>query len=530
MATPTKQQAQIAKDLHKHRIIKVTACAGGGKTSSLKGTAEEHKEPSMYLAFNKVTADEASAKFPKHVTCKTTHSVAYAAFGKKIADKLSRPRGGYQNVAGTGTEIAKYYGIRGLTLEDHTLNLSSQFIGLLVRQTVARFEQSADSEVQIKHIPQAELIEKYIKAGCGPKHSAYINGIILTAARSLWKDRTDVNSPVLATHDTYLKMYQLSKPVLHGTKILYVDEFQDTTPCVLDIVMNQKDHMKIVMVGDARQAIYGWRGAVNAMKMVDCHSLELTKSFRYGQAIADVATTVLEGAMKIEGNSSIQSVVGQSNVDTTKPYTRLFRTNAALLQSAVLEIKNGTAVNIEIDVKDFVKLLESADALRNDDLKNVKHDKIIPYQKWDEMVEEAKHDPELSRVAKLVGQGDADEYIEVLINHKNSANAHITFTTAHKSKGREWSQVQIESDFKSCYNEDGQWVGLPEEEQNLLYVAVTRAIDVLDYNHTVVEYLEKGGNVGYDTDPDNIDRHNFMPDMGRIIRQERQMLRDIIGN
>jgi hypothetical protein len=52
--------------------------------------------------------------------------------------------------------------------------------------------------------------------------------------------------------------------------VLYVDEFQDTTPCVLDIVMNQHSNgMKVVMVGDARQAIYGWRGAVNAMKMVD---------------------------------------------------------------------------------------------------------------------------------------------------------------------------------------------------------------------------------------------------------------------
>jgi superfamily I DNA/RNA helicase len=62
---------------------------------------------------------------------------------------------------------------------------------------------------------------------------------------------------------------------------------------------------------------------------------------------------------------------------------------------------------------------------------------------------------------------------------------HVTFTTAHKSKGREFSQVIVEGDFKSALNEDGEFVGLAEEEQNLLYVACTRAINVLEYNKTV---------------------------------------------
>lgn len=520
---PTAQQTAIVQALHEHRIIKVEACAGGGKTSSLTMTAEAHQAPSMYLAFNKVTAEEAAQKFPKHVTCKTTHSVAYAAFGKKISEKLSRPKGRYVNVAGTGSEIARYYKLRNLELDNGALSLSDAFLGLLARQTVARFEQSADSKVELKHIPRAELVEKYMKAGCGMQHASYIEGIILECARKLWKDRTDVNSPVLATHDTYLKMWQLSKPVLQGVEILYVDEFQDTTPCVLDVVMNQKEHMKIVMVGDARQAIYGWRGAVNAMKMVEATTLPLSKSFRYGQAVADIATTVLEGAMKIVGNEKIDSKVGQSMVDTTKPYTRLFRTNAALLQSAVLEIVNGTEVSIEIDVKDFVKLLESAIALHRKDAKGVKHDKVLPYQNWEELTHEAKHDPELSRVSKLVEKGEAEYFIYVLNTHSNSRDPHVTFTTAHKSKGREFSQVQIESDFKSCYNEDGEWVGLSEEEQNLLYVAVTRAIDVLDYNHTVVEYLERAKYAKEEAE------YMAMP-IERLVREEQRLLRDIIGN
>lgn len=494
--TPTPQQASCIEGLIAHRMLRISACAGSGKTSTLTMMAEANPVPSLYLAFNKVTATEAAEKFPAHVTCRTTHSIAYSVFGTQIRDKLTRPRGKYVNVAGTGSEIARFYNIQPIVQAGEVV-LSAAYLGLLVKTTVARFEQSADAEVTTNHVPHGELREK-LKTITFNK--AYVEGVVLNFARQLWQHRINVNSPVLATHDTYLKMYQLSKPVLAGFDILYVDEFQDTTPCVLDIVLNQRKHMKVVMVGDARQAIYGWRGAVNAMKMVDCEERMLTKSFRYGQAVADIATKVLLGDMKITGNDQIASVTSFDCVDTSQPYTRLFRTNAALLGAAVEELKNGTEISIEIDVKDFVKILTSAVALKDGDTKGVKHDKIIPYTDWVSLTEESKFDPELARIAKVVNGGQADEWINTLENHVNSDNPHVTFTTAHKSKGREFKQVIVEGDFKSCYNEDGEFVGLPEEEQNLLYVAVTRAIDRLNYNQTVAEYIRHWDAMAADPD------------------------------
>jgi superfamily I DNA/RNA helicase len=489
MRKPTPQQAACIEAVSQFHMLKVEACAGSGKTSTLGMIAEDNPVSSLYLAFNKVTANEAGLKFPNHVTCKTTHSIAYAVFGRKLNSKLSRPKGAYKNVAGTGSEIGKYFKIKPIVNEARETALSEAFIGLLARTAVARFEQSADTDLMAKHVPMSDLHEKQKTAMFD---IAYAASEVLKYARKLWAERTDVGSPVLATHDTYLKMYQLSKPVLAGFDILYVDEFQDTTPCVLDIVLNQQDHMKIVMVGDARQAIYGWRGAVNAMKMVECESRSLTKSFRYGQAIADIATSVLEGAMKITGNETIKSVASFECVDKRKAYTRLFRTNSALLTAAINELQKGTEVSIEIDVKDFVKLLHSAEALRCRVMKDVKHEKILPYMDWEEMLVESKHDADLGRVVKVVDSGEANRWIAILGRHTNSENPHVTFTTAHKSKGREFSQVIVENDFKSAYNESGEFVGLVEEEQNLLYVACTRAIDVLEYNQTVAEYLKQG--------------------------------------
>jgi hypothetical protein len=496
--TPTQQQQAVIDAVGQFELVKVESCAGAGKTSTLAMCAEAYEVPSLYLAFNKSAATDASNRFPKHVTCQTTHSRAYATFGKTMAHKMNRPSGKYVNVAGTGSEIARYYDISPIQFDEHTV-VGAGFVGVLVRQTVGIFESSAESEVELKHVPSQELKEK-LHDHIGNVRSA--RNIVLKYAKKLWADRQNLNSPVLATHDTYLKLFQLSKPVFGGVDILYVDEFQDTTPCVLDIVMNQKGRMKIVMVGDARQAIYGWRGAVNAMQMVSGETRSLTKSFRYGQRIADIATAVLERDMVITGLESIDSKAGlESMVDRTKPHMRLFRTNAALIESALPVITSGTPCALEIDVKDIVKLLQSALALHGGIKKDVKHDKILPYQNWNELALESKNDPELGRIARAVKEGNAERWVQTLERHVNAQDPLVVFTTAHKSKGREHDQVIVESDFKTCYNDDNDWVGLSVEEQNLLYVAVTRAINVLEYNLTTQEYLNKGKAEDYDLDP-----------------------------
>jgi superfamily I DNA/RNA helicase len=491
--TPTKQQKACIKAVRSnpHQMLQIRAGAGSGKTSTLNMAADEHPVPSLYLAFNKVTAEEAAERFPEHVTCRTTHSVAYEVFGRKLSHKLSRPKK-YTNVAGTGLEISRYYGIESYENTDKVV-APAGFIGMLAKQTVARFEQSADESIEYGHVPKADLRTKF---GENESSIRRVANTALEVAMKLWKDRIDLNSPVLATHDTYLKQYQLSKPDIGNYQVLYVDEFQDTSPCVMDIVLRQRDKMKVVMVGDRRQAIYGWRGAINAMEETEqhCKVENLTKSFRFGKEVARVATAVLERDMVIEGFEKIESVVGLEHVvDRSEPHTRLFRTNTALLAAAMAEIAAGTEVRIEIDMNDFCRLLQSAEALSRGDMKQVKHEKLLPYENWKELLGD-KDDMEVSRIAKIVEDGKATEWINLLENFKNSVTPLVTFTTAHKSKGREWTQVIVEDDFKSCYK-DGKWVGLTVEEQNLLYVVVTRAIERLEYNKTVAEYLNhtKGG-------------------------------------
>lgn len=516
---PTQQQENVVTMTRANTKVKVRACAGAGKTSTLALTAESIIERSLYLAFNKVTAVDATERFPSHVTCRTTHSMAYAAFGAQLQHKLTRPKGRYVNVAGTGSEVARYYNLMG-----YDGVATANAMGLYVKTTVERFEQSSADAISFSHVPTKDM-KKVLEVH--PEAAGYVR----IAAQKMWADRINVNSQVLATHDTYLKLYQLSKPVL-PFKVIYVDEFQDTTPCVLDIVMNQQDTSTLVMVGDPRQAIYGWRGAINAMQSVSCPEAPLSQSFRYGQGIADVATAVLHNDMKVMGRSDIVTRIGYGVVDRTKPYMYLFRTNALLLLEAVAALDKGEKVKIEIDVKDFVKVLQSAQALYSSDMKNVKHERILPYPKWYDMVEEAGEiGGELKRLVSIVESGQAAHIISVLECYVVPVDAIATYTTAHKAKGRECEQVILADDYPTNYKK-GEWVGIGEAEENLLYVALTRAMRVLEINETVQEVLElyemefEGESPYEETyiEPAETDR-----EFKRLIKQEARMVDSIIS-
>lgn len=345
--TPTVEQQNIIKAYSETKLMKITAAAGAAKTTTLTMLAESNDDFGLYLAFNKAMAEEAANKFPSHVVCRTTHSMAYAVFGRGLRNKLQRPRGGYVNVAGTNAEVLRYYNIK------LPYNVNRNLFGLGIKMTVARFESSSDSKLTEKHVPNSvieSLEEKAKQKFLEEIDGSNVKKLMLDNAVKLWKDRCDTCSPVLATHDTYLKLYQLSKPKL-DYDVIYLDEAQDTSDCVLDIVLNQD--CKVVIVGDSRQAIYEWRGAVNAMNKVQGKTMTLSQSFRYGPIIGQASEAILEHSMVVKGFEKVDSKL--SSVDEDKPYALLFRTNSALVQEAVDLVSRGVEIAIEADIRGFVK-------------------------------------------------------------------------------------------------------------------------------------------------------------------------------
>lgn len=485
--TPTAQQLHVIDLVGLHDFVKIDAGAGAAKTSTLALCAERYVVPSLYLAFNKTMQTEAEHRFPSWVTTKTTHGQAYGIFGRQIHSKLSRPTGRYENVCGTGSEVAKYFKIAA---QETVMGkrITSNGIGQAVRETVNNFEYSADDKLLLRHVSYSALKkvakEDHFDVG-------FYSVVVLDYAKKLWALRTNIRSNILCTHDTYLKLYQLSKPDLSEYEIVYLDEAQDTNDCVLDIIKRQQ---KVVFVGDQRQQIYGFRGSVNAMAKIDCATGYLTTSFRFGQEVADLANVILgkSGEHGLKGWDKLTTEVFRRRdvMDLPQKHTRLYRTNAALLSDAVGLIGRGFSVNLEIDVKDFLRKLESAVELKAGNMSKVKHEDFLAYDDWKEL-EDEKPTGEIGRIYKIVESGNHYEVIGVLTSHKNVDNPDIIMTTAHKSKGREWDYVLLADDFPSAYDNQGGYVGLEEMEENLLYVAVTRAKKWLCMNSTCEELLDR---------------------------------------
>lgn len=462
--TPTQEQQDII-DAFKHtRVLKVNAVAGSGKSSTLRMLAEHYNQDSLLIAFNKSIAEEAAARFPTNVKCRTINSIAYQTHGVHLKHKMN-----------TNNYNLRYLKdiVEELKLTDYALAepaISANTVAALARDALERYSFSNRKEISVFDMHYKDFKELAKNHKFDDKHLAKC---VIRVAKALWNERVNPLRPAYCTHDTYMKLWSLSNPKLNYD-IVYVDEAQDINPCVLSVLENQQ--CKILYCGDQHQAIYGWRGAVNAMKSIVAPTMNLSQSWRYGEAVADVAELVLEKYdVTVKGNPAISSVV--TKVNRNKPYTMIFRTNAAMFEEAASLVMQGKEVFVETEVSDFVRQLESVIALKQG--KKPFHDSISRFSTWGDLVDFSEESQEIKRLVNMSARSDVSKLIGNLKKvitpktlHKLKHKPAIMLTTAHKSKGLEWDSVIVADDFPFG-KEDA--LSMPEQESNLLYVACTRA-------------------------------------------------------
>lgn len=458
-----EQQLVVAS---KAKLLAVDAFAGTGKTSTLVAYAEARPRARiLYIAFNKSVATEAKERFPSNVECRTTHSLAYGSVGKKFADKLGN---------------AQPYAVA------QVLNCTPKR-AKQVLETLSAWLCSADPEITVDHVNRDD-IDKEMEVG-----------LLVELASRVWEEMQNPRSPLKMPHDGYLKLWALSKPRL-SFDIILLDEAQDTNPLTLELVMAQK-HATIVLVGDRHQGIYGFRKAMNAMEHVQADErVALTRSFRFGQSIADVATLVLNRFKKesrcIEGRADIPV---NWFVDTSKHHCVLSRTNAELFAAGANFIRarrHGAAVHFigGFDSYLFGKVLD-AYFLWADERARIKDPSIarfMSFSKFKEYGSEAG-DAEVKALVRTVETYRTE--VPEIYNALKAAEtpiqdrAAVTLATAHRAKGLEFDQVYMTDDF----------IELPPapdddlEEINLLYVGFTRAIRAVRLPASLSGWLEAQG-------------------------------------
>lgn len=460
---PTEEQQQARDAFATGDDLVISAYAGSGKTATLTLLSEDVPEDRVgFLAFNKSIATDAGKKFPSNTDCKTAHSHAYRAVGKNYQDRLNGPRI-------YAKAHANILGIRSALEFSEDVVLSPYNLAVKVAETVRNFCFSAEQEPDWMHVPFVPGADM-----------AVLRAYIVPLARKMWADKQMPRGKCAFTHDDYFKIWSLSEPHLPYDAIM-VDEAQDSNPALISVVRGQR-HAQKVLVGDSNQQIYAWRGAVDAMTDFPAkHRVNLTKSFRFGQAVADEANKwlkLLGNEVPLQGFEKIDSKLGVLMDDAD---AILCRTNAEAISQAMMAGTSGRSYSIVGGTEEIKKFAESALSLMNGSTYGVKHPDLIAFKTWTQVKEFVEAEGgDMKVLVRLIEEYTPETIIKVADEAVPEPRGDVTISTAHKAKGREWNRVKIGSDFKEPVNEDGTDGELNRSEMMLAYVSVTRAQLVLD--------------------------------------------------
>lgn len=488
----TAEQQAVKDHMAAGENVVVEAAAGAGKTSTLRESAADMPGRILYVAYNKAAANEAQASFPAHVRCSTVHALAFGAVGRHYGRRLRLPRQ-------SATDTARGLGVHEHVEIGRNLVLTPVHLTRLALGTVQRFCQSADDELTEKHLPQmpgtpgmAELgrMHEQIPAlrAVGEHQvaaavlAAWEEGLrvrrdlaaaVLPIARRAWADIRDPEGrAVRFEHDHYLKMWQLTHPVL-SYDVVMLDEAQDSNPVTADIVTSQTGQR--IAIGDGCQQLYAWRGAVDALTTWPADvRLYLTQSWRFGEAVAHEANkwlAILNAGLRVRGNPNLPTTIGP----IPDPDAILCRTNAGAVARVMATLDADRKPALVGGAGELVRLAQAADELQTRG--QTSHPELFPFRSWLDVQQYAEEESgaDLRVFVKLVDQYSAAKIVDALSWVVDEKQADVVISTAHKSKGREWDRVTIADDFtEPKKRDDGGQGEIPRADAMLGYVAITR--------------------------------------------------------
>uniref|UniRef100_UPI00398F2AEC F-box DNA helicase 1 isoform X2 n=1 Tax=Pristiophorus japonicus TaxID=55135 RepID=UPI00398F2AEC len=506
--TPEQQQILNHETAPGH-VIKITGFAGTGKTSTLIAYARSRPHLRfLYIVSTKPVPVAIRRIFPPNVECTTVRAMAYRCIGYKYQRKKK----------------LTVYGLKPFAIVRLPEGRGSIFRANLVCRILCTFFSSMDETISTAHVLE------HCKNTCGNIGPMdYQEKLELVEdAKRIWRKMVDLGARkeagYLMTHEGYLKLWQLSKPSLSQFDVILVDEAEDCSPAIMDIVLLQK--CVKILVGDPHQQISGFKGTASVL--LEAHRprlFSLTQSFRFGPEIAYVAATILDTCKHVKDKTLVgRSQDGDTDDDTIGQVAILCRTNAAVFDEAVRIVTSenprkihiiegldkfgmGTILDIwmllilekeettrDLVIRDpFIRIFERTGGLRG--LKDY--------------AAEAE-DKELEERIAVVEKYNLGlpALIEKITNHSvNSPTfAKTVLGTVHKAKGYEFDTVQITDGLVkvpgfrhnrhilSAFQIDM----VPDADWNLLYIAVTRARRRLVTNRCLECLLAFAGSGGGD--------------------------------
>lgn len=456
-------QEQAAVVTHEGPLLVVKAFAGAGKTTTLyEFVLRRPGKKILYLSFNRANIEHAKRKFAgmKNVECVTSHALARKFFSfdnKKIGDTSA------------------------FALQNN-FDLSEDFAEAVLAGIDA-FIHSGAAVLLREHIPTTipeDNIDVFYLA-CGQVWSSMVNP-------------SDMRTRI--SHDGYLKLADLENKKFFYDYILF-DEAQDANPATVSWVLKQSG--KKIFVGDEHQAIYSFRGSINALdNLPGADRLYLTESFRFGAGIAGYANLLLS---QIKHSETLIVPAGRHpssfTVDRSAGRLVLSRANYSLFDSAADCAIKGIPFGFvgEFNSYRFMEVLDvwRLHSNRRKEIVSAKIKEFRSYSHFNEYAE--KHDKKdlllLRNLMDKHGSNVSDLVwliSQTYLPDKLPDDA-VVLSTAHKAKGSEHMSVELADDFMLDYGKGCALTKEATEEANILYVALTRSIQNLGIPKSVENFL-----------------------------------------
>lgn len=398
--------------LGKGDVLAIKSVAGSGKTTTLLRLADVHKNKKiLYLAFNKSLIDDIKGKAPKNLHPRTFDSLLYTMMDPRPSAIMD--------------------------IKPHTI---SKLVPWLANKPWKMKEKYAYGFENFCNQVQHDTIETYALHKYGKPEKIL---------HSLWEDAVKRKFHSFGTIRKMCHAGRLCEGIIDRTyDMIFIDESQDFDPLMLSILLRDTTVPKI-FVGDPLQAIYQWRGAINAFNKLppQTKTIEFYTTFRIGEPACSEIRKTFKNCWMIPGTSNRTRILLDGTPDSR--YTYLFRSWRGLFETA------RHTPNV------WINNFENQSTLMKQLSEKLKKFKLSEDEK-------AKFSDDLPQFLLSLGQGELERMIgDIERNIVSRDTCTCEMFTIHSYKGLEADRIKIHGDVDF------------ENEENLRYVALTRGKTVI---------------------------------------------------
>jgi superfamily I DNA/RNA helicase len=464
--------------------IVVKATAGSGKTTSLAEVSNILQDKELLaLAFNKHAAVHMSAKIHANHIAKTVHSHALAAL-RRVNRRVKVDNYKYWNIV-DDIVYSMYRELSAYTDEDIVeIKKSSRDIVDKGRVMLVDFDDSNALMGLCDHFridiwgPEIKIARKAIQVGLSDAVKIdFTDMLYIPVVRNMRFDQYDV---------------------------VLVDEAQDQSALQLEVVLRSvREGGRLIFVGDENQAINGFAGAMtDSMDMIvnrtNAKQLPLSVCYRCPTSHINLARE-FDPTIEPTSNAGTGEVVYINEMDFENKVQHgdliVCRINAPLIGFALKLIREGLPARVKgRDTAKELKGVVTKLKKENDNFDSI----YATLESWriksvNKLMQKQYSDAAISRV------NDTASCVEAFIDSSDDWNdlynkieglfadegASIWLSSVHRAKGLEANNVFILKPEKMPLVWKGQKAWEFAQENNILFVALTRAKEKLYFVESV---------------------------------------------